>query len=215
MTEKMTIHKGLAELKTIQKRIDDEIGRAMFVTINKHSNTKLDGKPVSEFMSAAQDAYKSIRSLINRRDAIKQAITKSNAMTTVAIGDKTYTVAEAIDMKSAGMQNLQSLMNHIASQLEISKRNAERENGTKLDQRADEYIGTIYGNSDKKNLPDEIQTMRDNFVASQTVDVLDPIHAEKVMNELRTQIDAFMTEVDSALSVSNALTTIEVEYETM
>ena len=57
--------------------------------------------------------------------------------------------------------------------------------------------------------------MRSSFITSQTMDVLDPIGAQKTMEELRNNIDAFVTEVDSALSVSNAITTIDFEYETV
>lgn len=215
MKETMTVHKALVELKTIQSRISDEIDKAKFVTTNKHSNTKINGKPVADFMHAAQDDLKSIMTLINRRNAIKQAVTKSNALTTVEIGGKTYTVAEAIDAKANGMENVKALLKVITSQTDSARRISERENGEKLDDRADQYIRNLYENAEMKNLSEEVKKVREDFVASQTVDVLDPIDSRKVMESLRDRIDSFMSDVDAALSVSNALTQIDIEYDTL
>jgi len=214
INEKMTVHKALAELKTLSSRINDAIGEASFVTTNKHGNTRLNGKPISDFNNSALDAMKSITALINRRNAIKRAVTNSNAVTKVTIGDTEYTVAEAIDMKANGMAFKQALMNRISAQLEAARRTVDRENGQKLDDRADQYIRNLYENAEMKNLSDEVKKVRNEFVDSQTVDIIDPIHAENELKKLRDEIDSFMTEVDSALSVSNALTTIEIEYET-
>lgn len=215
MKETMTIHKALTELKTLQNRIQDEIAETTFVATNKHSSAKLQGRPVADFAKSAQDSYKSIRSLINRRNAIKQAVTRSNALTKVEIGGKTYTVAEAIDMKQIGTDNLNMLANRIAAQFASGKAMCERENGEKLDIRADQYIKNLYEGAEMKNLSEEVKKVRDEFVASQTMDLIDPINAEMVLKELRDTTESFMTDVDSALSVSNALTTIEVEYETL
>ena len=215
MKETMTIHKALTELKTLQNRIQDEIAETTFVATNKHSSAKLQGRPVADFAKSAQDSYKSIRSLINRRNAIKQAVTRSNALTKVEIGGKTYTVAEAIDMKQIGTDNLNMLANRIAAQFASGKAMCERENGEKLDIRADQYIKNLYEGAEMKNLSEEVKKVRDEFVASQTMDLIDPINAEMVLKELRDTTESFMTDVDSALSVSNALTTMEVEYETL
>lgn len=214
MNETMTIHKALAELKVLDSRIEKETSNACFSVANKHSNTVIKGIPIADFANQAKDALKSIRTLINRRNAIKRAVTRSNAVTKVSIGGKEYTVAEAIDMKNMGMEHLKYLCSLIESQFTSARMSADRENGDKLEQRADTYIQSLYQNADKKNLSDEVKKVRDDFMAAQTVEVLDPIGSSKVALELRDEIDAFMTDVDSALSVSNALTTVEVEYET-
>ena len=214
MNETMTIHKALAELKVLDGRIEKETAAATFSVANKHSNTVINGVPIADFANQAKDDLKSIKTLINRRNAIKRAVTRSNAATKVTVGGKEYTVAEAIDMKNLGMNHLKYLCSLIENQYTSAKMKAERENGDKLEQRADTYIQSLYQNADKKNLSDEVKKMRDDFMASQTVEILDPIGSVKEAAALRDEIDAFMTDVDSALSVSNALTTVEVEYET-
>ena len=214
MKETMTIHKALSELKILDSRIQNEINRYHFVVPNKHSNTKIGGIPITDYAAEVREAYQSIRTLINRRNAIKRSITRSNAVTTVKINDVDYTVAEAIDMKSMGVSYLSALRTVLESQYSNAKANADKNNGERLEQRTDEYIRSMYSGADLKNMSDEIQKVRENFVTAQTVEIVDPINAAKEIETLTREIDAFMSEVDSALSVSNALTTIDVEYET-
>lgn len=215
MKEVMTVHKALCELKVLGDRIDKEIDLLHFLTLNKHGNQKINGVPVKDYIEDTRSNYKSVMTLINRRNAIKGAIINSNAVTKVIIGGKEYTVAEAIDMKANGMGNLRKVLGNLELQWNRALSMAERENGEKLDARADAYVKSLYEGSDMKNLSDDIQKVRETFVASQTVDIIDPIGAQDVMRKLKDEIDTFMADVDSALSVSNALTNIEIEYETL
>jgi len=214
MQEKMTVHKALSELKVLDARINKEIAGSVFVTTNKHSNSKISGAPVKDFVDRAREKYQSIRTLINRRNAIKRAVTRSNAVTMVRIGGHDYSVAEAIDMKNVGTDYLDMLKNTIDQQVARCKAVADNENGKKLDDRVEQYVKSITDGPDTKNLPDNVKRMREDFIISQTVELVDPIGAEKVVDELQDAIDAFTSDVDSALSVSNAQTEIVVEYET-
>ena len=211
MTETMTVHKALAELKTLTARIEKEIESINFAAVNKHSSDKIGGKPISEYVNKTRDTYKSINTLINRRNAIKRAVTMSNAVTEVEIAGIKYRVAEAIDMKAMGMNFQRSLLNRIESQYNACKYKAEQEN-SRLETRADEYIMGLFGNTEGKTMPDNVKDVRKTFVEQQTMDLIDPIKAEDEIKKLRDMIDAFTTEVDAALSVSNAITKIEVEY---
>lgn len=209
--EKMTVHKALCELKTLDARITKGTQRA-FVFTNKHSNTKIGGTDLKAYCSEIVDAYKSATDLMARRDAIKRAVTMSNAVTTVTIGGVTYTVAEAIEMKNHGIPMRQALLNKLTSDLQRARIEAEKANGDALSRRADEYVIALYGNADMKNASDDIKKTRDEFIASQTVEVVDPIKATSEVQRLDDEISAFTTEIDSALSVSNALTELDISY---
>lgn len=102
-TEKMTVHKALCELKTLDARIQKSIQQGTFVFANKHSNNKVAGVSIGTYSEEIRAAYQSAKDLIARRDAIKRAVTLSNATVKVTIGGKEYTVAEAIEMKNHGM----------------------------------------------------------------------------------------------------------------
>lgn len=99
-TEKMTIHKALCELKTLDARITKCIGETEYVFANKHSNDKVNGMTVAAYCDEIKSGYQRVTDLIKRRDAIKRAVVLSNAVTKVTVGGKEYTVAEAIEMKT-------------------------------------------------------------------------------------------------------------------
>lgn len=212
MRERMTVHKGLCELKLLADRIDKEINNATFLFTVKHGANKINGVPVTELAKQAQDKMKSITTLINRRNAIKRAIVNSNAVTKVTIGDNEYSVAEAIDMKANGLSYTQSLRSRIANQYAHCQRLIEQEN-QKLENRADEYVKATFGSAEVKNMSEEMEKARKTFVDAQTLEMIDAISAQKQIDSISDYADKFMAEVDSALSVSNALTTIEIEYE--
>ena len=211
-TEKMTIHKALVELKTLDSRIGDAINESTFVLANKHSNKQYLGVPVDEHLGNLKSNFQKINDLINRRTAIKRAVVFSNATTVVNINGVEYTVAEAIEMKNHGMDFYKMLLVKMAQDYTNAKRTVEERNGDDLEERANNYIATLYGNSDMKNLSNDVQKLRNDFITAQTYDLLDPIDVEKVIEELDAKINNFFSEVDSALSVSNALTTLEISY---
>ena len=213
MREHMTVHKALSELKILNNRIESAIENLDLVSASKHSNAKIQGLSISDWCDEAKKAYQSVTTLINRRNAIKRAVTRSNASTMVTIGDKEYTVAEAIDMKSVGIDQLRALTSKLSSEYAHAKRNADNENA-RLEMRADEYVKSLYSGSELKNMSDEIVKVRDTFITAQTWEIVDPIKAGAEAERLQAEIDAFMSDVDAALSVSNALTTVDVVYET-
>ena len=53
--EIMTVHRALAELKTMDKRIEDAIADGIYCIPNKHSNAKIKGVTVEEYKGVIQD----------------------------------------------------------------------------------------------------------------------------------------------------------------
>lgn len=209
--EKMTVHKALAELKTLDDRINSEITGSVFVRANRHNNMKIFGKVIPDFMADTESSYQSVKALINRRNAMKRAVVLSNAVTKVEIGGVEYTVAEAIEMNNHGMENLVGLRNCLREQYSSVKRMVESENGDKLVKACENYIQATFGIKEKINNPD-IEMAQKVYMANNTYDIVTGLDIEKVIKELTDRIDAFKAEVDSALSVSNALTVIEFDY---
>lgn len=209
--EKMTVHKALAELKTLDDRINSEITGSVFVRGNRHNNMKIFGKTIPDFMADTESSYQSVKALINRRNAMKRAVVLSNAITKVNIGGVEYTVAEAIEMNNHGMENLVDFRNCLREQYSSVKRMVESENGDKLVKACENYIQATFGTKEKINNPD-IEMAQKVYMTNNTYDIVTGFDIEKVIKELTDRIDAFKAEVDSALSVSNALTVIEFDY---
>lgn len=214
--EKMTVHKALAELKVIDDRINNTINEGVYVIANKHSNEKIKGMTIDSFKDKMKASHQKVNDLINRRNAIKRAVVLSNASTKVKVGNDEYTVAEAIDMKNHGMEFKAVYKRVIAMQNSSAQSEILRNSGEAIEKRAEKYILDIIAAQpkDAKMSVDSaaMQTMRKDYINNNTYDLIDPLNVNKILEELTNEIDEFSTEVDAALSVSNALTVIEIEY---
>ena len=146
------------------------------------------------------------------KTAIKKAVVKSNAVTEVTIGDETMTVAEAIEYKNTGIDYLVSLNNKMINEYSNVKANVTRANGDALIERANDHVIRLYGGKEKDVSASVIEEARTNFINMNSLDIIDPINVDKEINNLTDYIDNFRSKVDSALSVSNATTIIEVTY---
>ena len=213
--EVMTVHKALCELKMLDKRINESIMTAEFCRANKHSNTKIDGGTIAEYEAAAVSKYQTTMDMIIRRDAIKRAGVASNAVTEETIGGNRYTVADAVELRRHGLSYRRTLLQAMTLQLKRVRSTIEQKNGEELTRAADKMVEVYYGRqTDVKAITEEMKATREKFIEDNTYELLDPIHVENRIRELDKEITAFETEVDSALSVSNAVTEITVSYET-
>lgn len=214
--EQMSVHKALAELKIIDNRIINAIGDAVFVTANKHSNEKISGMTLTEYKDMMKSGNQKVNDLINRRNAMKRAVVLSNASTTVTINGVTYTVAEAIEMKNHGVEHLERVLATMTYQYSAAKRKIDENSGEAIEKRAENYILSVISSQPKDSKmtvdSDAMKALRKDYIANNTFDLIDPIGILKKMEELRDEISSFKSEVDAALSVSNALTVIEFEY---
>lgn len=210
--EKMTVHKALSELKVIDDRIKLAIADGVFVKTNKHSNEKIDGLTIPDFEKVIQGDFDRVSDLIKRQAAIKRAVTLSNAVTKVSISDTEYTVAEAIWMKNHGMDMEKTFLAYLKKQYAMAKEILEQQNGNALEERAEKYVLGMYGQKEGKTNTDEIEKAKREYIKSNTYDIVDPIKIADKIDALEKKINDFMVEVDSALSVSNAVTEITVKY---
>lgn len=211
-TETMTVHKALAELKLLDSRIEKAIAEGVYCIANKHSNDKIGGIPIDEYIKIMQGVYDKATDLINRRKAIKRAVVLSNAVTKVSVAGTEYTVAEAIEMKNHGVDFDKLLMNTMNAQYRNAQMQIKQENGKDLEQRAEQYVTAIYGQKEGKANITDIEKVKSDFLKSNQYELVDPLHVLDKIEDLEKKINDFMAEVDSALSVSNALTEITIEY---
>lgn len=212
MTETMTVHKALAELKLLDGRIEKAIAEGVYCVANKHSNDKIGGVPLDDYIKIMQGGYDKATDLINRRKAIKRAVVLSNAVTKVSVSGNEYTIAEAIEMKNHGVEFEKLLMNTMNTQYRNAQMQIKQENGKDLEQRAEQYVTAIYGQKEGKTNTADIEKVKKDFIESNTYVLVDPLHVLDKIEDLEKKINDFMAEVDSALSVSNALTEITIEY---
>ena len=211
-TERMTVHKALAELKIIDSRILNVVSEGTYCIVNKHSNEKIRGVSVKEYETIMQGYYDKASDLIKRRKAMKRAVVLSNASTKVIIGDAEYTVAEAREMKNHGIEFDEMMCKTLKLNYSDAQSEILAHNGDELEKRADEYIIGIYGTKDSKTNAADFDKAKKDFIKANTYELIDPIKILDKINILEENIAAFKAEVDAALSVSNAITEIEISY---
>lgn len=214
--EKMTVHKALAELKTMDDRIMKSIRDNTYVLAVKHSAEKINGMTVKNFMDKMRSGYQKSTDLIARRDAMKRAVVLSNATTKVKVGDNEYTVAEAIEMKNHGMEFRSALLRQINSAYVTAQSELNRNSGETLEKKAEKYVLDVIAAQPKDSKmsvdSEAMKALRKTYIENNTYDLIDPLDVAKIMETLDAEINEFNAEVDAALSVSNALTVIEFEY---
>lgn len=214
--EKMTVHKALAELKTMDDRINKAIRSTTYVLAVKHSTEKINGVKVNDFKDQMRSGYQKVTDLIKRRDAMKRAVVLSNATTMVKIGDKEMTVAEAIEAKNHGMEFKSELLRVMNAAYVNTQNELVRNGGEALEKKAEQYVLAVIAAQPKDSKmsvdSDAMKALRQTYIENNTYDLVDPLDIAKVMEALDAEINEFNAEVDAALSVSNALTVIEFEY---
>lgn len=214
--ETLTVHRALAELKVIDSRIDKAINSGTYVCANKHSNEKIQGVTVNDYKERMKASYQKVTDLIARRNAIKRAVVLSNAVTKVTVGDKEYTVAEAIEMKNHGMEFKSRFVNAMSFQNNLANSEINKNSGEAIEKKAEQYVLAVIQAQPKDAKmavdSDAMQGLRKDYIKNNTYDLIDPLNVTKLIEQMSAEVDEFNTEVDAALSVSNAVTTIEIEY---
>lgn len=211
-TETMTIHRGLAELKVLDDRIDKLIREAQFCAAAKKSMKKLNGVDIDDYKANAKAQLDKITDLINRAEATKRAISESNAKTYVTIAGIPFTVAMAIWMNQHGIDFEAMLVSTMERQYSNAVAVIERANAT-LSDRADNFVSATNSASDKNNMDAEtLKDIRQDYIDRETMILVDGIDIKATKEALADKIDKFKAEVDAALSASNAVTEITIEY---
>jgi hypothetical protein len=206
---KMTVHEALCEIKTSDKRIDKAILECAFCAANKEVNPKIAGIPVKDYEDEIRSKYQAITDLIKRNDAIKKAMSLSNAATKINVAGIEMSVAEAIYMMQHGITHKQKLVLAMTRALKNARETIEFENGTRLEDRLDKFIQATYGSKEKVTA-EELDKASKDFKARNEYKLVDPIGIVDKIATLTEEIDKFQAAVDSAIQISNATTYIEI-----
>lgn len=210
--EEMTVHKALCDIKLLNKKIFKEINEIKFVVANKSTNNKIDGQTLEEFKQSIKSDYQSINSNIDRYKALTRAVAQSNAVTKIVVNGSEYTVAEAIAIKNKLIPIKQQLLDRIL--YVYNKENSlVNEKNERLEYEADEFVrDKDLKKEDSKNLAETILKTRNDYYNTRKYELVDPLKVNNITKELKDEIDNFLLDIDSALSVSNANTLITIEY---
>ena len=206
----MTITEGLVELKLYDSKINKAIVEANFISAKKKKDKRIGRLSQEEFEKRASESYQSIIQMMANRNAIKRAIVLSNATTEVEIAGDKMTVAEAIEKRNLNV-SMTNLLKKMYGQLLDVDAIISTEN-RKLDDQIEKLLISYYGkDAAKKVSKEDYDNIANPYREANECIVVDPLNLQKIYDELDQKNQAFMSSVDTALSVSNATTFIEVE----
>lgn len=203
----ITITEGLSKLKNLDSRINKEISNSTFFAVFQTGKVPNGYKTVEDFQTKSKAYLQSVTDLIEQRNKIKSAIVASNAVTEITVANKQYTVAGVIERKQS-IEFQRQLLQTITNQFTTASRDFDRKSAeiqTKLDNLIEASLG-----KDAKSNPDDIKSITDNYMGKNGMVLCDPIGAKDIMAKMSNDINDFMTNVDVALSISNATTMIEI-----
>lgn len=208
--EKILVTKGLNELKLLDSRINRKIEEGEFVASAKASAINVNGKISKEsYKSNAKGNYQSIIDLIRRRNQIKSAIILSNSITKVDIAGKTMTVAEAIDKKNSITYEL-ALLEKLTFEYNIASDKIIKEND-KVDESIEQLLNTAYGKEGKEKITQgSYDAIAEPYRKANEYALVDGLDIEKVIKTMKEDVESFLSEVDTALQISNSTTIIEI-----
>lgn len=209
--EKMTVHKALCELKIIGNRIEEAKAEPM-VCCNRNNNQKIDGLSVDDVKIRYRANYDKLWDLINRREAMKSALTQSNAVTMITVAGNTMSIAMAIDENTNGIKIRREAINDLRYQYADAVDTMNSENGKKLDDKVERYLTATFGGCEKAAKTDDMIKAEEIFRKNNSYDLIDSNDLKNELDRRQSELDALVAELDSAIQVSNAVTTIEFEY---
>ena len=210
-TETMTVHQALCELKVLNKRVSKTINETKPISFKEHSSRKVDGITETDFTEQAKASHNSAIDLINRQIAIKAAVNQYNAEKIVTVAGKDYTVAQAIWMMQFGIKEKKTLLDRYANMLTMVNATIERENGQRLNDRAEAFTVSMCGNKDKAD-PKAFNDSIEEYKKNHALELVDPLGIRKVISDMENEISEFEAGVDAAIQVANATTTLEISY---
>jgi len=202
MTTKMTITQALRELKLLANRIDKQLENDKYSHYFLPNQSVKDAKSPEEFDKIARSSYQSILDLINRRTLIKSKIVQSNAVTSITIGSSSMSVAAAIEFKTS-IQNKKLLIHTLTQQ----RKRAELEQSKRMEQVDKDLIAMLSANTemsveDRELYSKSFRTSKEGTLAG--IDF-------SIIEQLEKEVEAFESNVDTLLTISNSTTFIELD----
>lgn len=207
----MSKTRALATVKSLEAKIRKlaESVRYQYLTQGTEARKVVVGSATSESELVAQTKkdFESLMDMMNTRDSIKAALIQSNAETKVVIGAKTMTVAEAIEAKRSIELRCQALANMRKQFANMSNQFTRAQ--ADYDKRAEDIQDGLSGR-DKKVSEEELKMRIALLEGERKPGLLDPLDLASLIRNMDEEIQDFLTNVDFALSESNASTFIEI-----
>ena len=205
--EKMTIHRGLSELKLIDSKIEKHISE--IVPSGIYQKGKLVNGHVleEEFEKVAKSKFDSVNSLIERKNKIKSAIVTVNGATKVNVAGTEMTIADAINFKTV-VKFKKKLIATLKQRHSVTI-GALTQNNDQVNANVQRILEATFGKENVKVGKDDVEAVRKPYLEANEFHLFDPLKVDQTVEKLEKEVFDFEAEVDAVLSEINATTLIE------
>lgn len=207
----MTVQRALNELKIIDERLSKRLTEFVVIGTKKVSEARVveTRESIVEFENRAKGVLDSVDGLLKRQQELKHAIMTSNATTMIEVAGKTYSVMTAIDRKRT-IENEKLVVRHMRDALARAEYKVNQEND-KMESYIQRQTNAMAGGDLSSKKDDYIIAFEKSYREQNSWDLVDPLKLRDLIEQREQEISMFELEIDTALTVSNAITKIEIE----
>ena len=207
----MTVQRALNELKIIDERLSKRLAEFVVIGTKKVSETRVveTRESIVEFENRAKGVLDSVDGLLKRQQELKHAIMTSNATTMIEVAGKTYSVMTAIDRKRT-IENEKLVVKYMRDALIRAEYKVSQEND-KMESYIQRQTNAMAGGDLSSKKDDYIIAFEKSYREQNSWDLVDPLKIRDLIEQREQEISMFELEIDTALTVSNAITKIEIE----
>lgn len=210
---KMSVTRALAEIKSLDDRIQRAVtqGEYVAVLVGKNQQAKMHSgnKSPDQVKAEIQGSFDQVQQLMSNREKLKAAVVMSNATTKVQLSSRELTVAEAIELKRS-IVNKETFLNNLRVRYTQAIALVDKLN-SQLDNSIQAALLTVYGNEKGKVEQTMVEAIAKPRRDREEASLFDPCDILKKIRLLEDEVIEINTELDFILSESNARTEIEVE----
>lgn len=207
----MTVQRALNELKIIDERLSKRLTEFVVVGTKKVSEARVveTRESIVEFENRAKGVLDSVDGLLKRQQELKHAIMTSNATTKIEVAGKTYSVMTAIDRKRT-IEKEKLVVKYMRDALIRAEYKVSQEND-KMESYIQRQTNDMAGGDLSSKKDDYIIAFEKSYREQNSWDLVDPLKLRDLIEQREQEISMFELEIDTALTVSNAITKIEIE----
>jgi len=214
----ITLTEALAKLKLLDKKIQKKLYEIKLeniylidIQIGKSPKGKYTGLTSDEIAAQSQSYIDSLNQLIKNKNELKGKLAQANAVTTLSINGKEYTIVEAIERKR-GLEQEKEFVSALKNELSNIQNEYQREN-EKAKNTVEKLLESRLGSDAKNQSAEETQKLSEGLIELYQAKIIDPINLQAFIETKEEEINNFETEVDIQLSIVNANTKINVDFE--
>lgn len=207
----MTVQRALNELKIIDERLSKRLIEFVVVGTKKVSEARVveTRESIVEFENRAKGVLDSVDGLLKRQQELKHAIMTSNATTKIEVAGKTYSVMTAIDRKRT-IEKEKLVVKYMRDALIRAEYKVSQEND-KMESYIQRQTNAMASGDLSSKKDDYIIAFEKSYREQNSWDLVDPLKLRDLIEQREQEISMFELEIDTALTVSNAITKIEIE----